>query len=72
MNTIQVQDNVVAGEAIYRDRYQKELEQTSYGKFVAINVNSGDAVVSDSDIDAIRGVLAKSASSVFHLILCCR
>jgi hypothetical protein len=68
MNTIEARAIAAVGEAIYRDRYQRELEQTSRGMFVAIDVNSGDVVLSDSDIDAIRGVLAKSASSVFHLI----
>jgi hypothetical protein len=68
MNTIQAHEIVVAGEAIYRDRYRKQLEQTNRGRFIAINVGSGDAEVSDSDVDAVRAAIKKDPSNCFHLI----
>jgi len=56
------------GEAIYGEKYRVELEKSSNGKFVAINVNSGDATVADTGEDAIRLALEKDPAGLFHLV----
>jgi hypothetical protein len=67
MNTIEARAIAAVGEAIYKDRYQRELEQTSRGMFVAINVDSGDAAISDSDVVAVHSMREKKPSRI-HLI----
>ena len=62
------QDIATRGEAIYGEKYRAELEKTSRGKFVAINVANADATVADTGEDAIRLALEKDPSGFFHLI----
>jgi len=56
------------GEAIYSEKYRTELEKSSNGKFVAINVSSGEATLADTGEDAIRLALEKDPSGLFHLV----
>lgn len=56
------------GEAIYKQKYQKDFESKYNGKFAAINVNTGEAIVSDTSEDAIRMSLEKDPSGLFHLV----
>jgi hypothetical protein len=56
------------GEAIYSEKYRTELEKSSQGKFVAINVISGDATLADTGEDAIRLALEKDPTGLFHLV----
>lgn len=62
------QDIAERGEAIYDKKYRAEMERTSNGKFIAINVANGDATVADTGEDAIRLALEKDPSDFFHLI----
>lgn len=62
------QDIAHRGEAIYKEKYQANFEQSHNGKFVAINVNSGEVTVADTGEDAIRIALEKDANGLFHLI----
>jgi len=62
------QDIATRGEAIYGEKYRAELEKTSRGKFVAINVANADATIADTGEDAIRLALEKDPSGFFHLI----
>lgn len=62
------QDIAKRGEAIYQERYQKEFEKKHNGKFVAINVGTGEATVSDTSQDAVRIALEKDPNGFFHLV----
>jgi hypothetical protein len=56
------------GEAIYSEKYRTVLEKSSNGKFVAINISSGDATLADTGEDAIRLALEKDPAGLFHLV----
>ncbi len=56
------------GEAIYGEKYRTELEKTSNGKFIAINIANADTTLADTGEDAIRLALEKDPSGFFHLI----
>jgi len=56
------------GEAVYRERYQAHFERINLGKFVAVNVNDGEATVADTAEDAIRVALERDPSGLFHLM----
>lgn len=56
------------GEAIYGEKYRAKLEETSHGKFIAINVAAAEATVADTGEDALRLALEKDPSGFFHLI----
>jgi hypothetical protein len=62
------QEIATRGEAIYRDRYRAEMEKTSNGKFIAINIANADATIADTAEDALRLALEKDPSGFFHLI----
>ena len=56
------------GEAIYRQKYQAELESTQQDKFVAINIRNEGASVAATSSDAVRLALEKDPTGFFHLI----
>jgi hypothetical protein len=56
------------GEAIYEQKYQAEYEKTLHGKYIAINVRTGEAIVADTGEDAVRMALEKDPDSFFHLV----
>ncbi|HEV2988577.1 MAG TPA: hypothetical protein VG759_09050 [Candidatus Angelobacter sp.] len=56
------------GETIYAQKYQAQYEKTLRGKYVAINVNNGEAVVADTAGDALRTGLEKDPNGLFHLV----
>jgi hypothetical protein len=62
------QDIAERGEAIYGEKYRAEMEKSSKGKFIAINVANADATIADTGEDAIRLALEKDPSGFFHLI----
>jgi hypothetical protein len=62
------QDIADRGEAIYVEKYRANLEKTSHGKFIAINVASADATLADTGEEALRLALEKDPSGFFHLI----
>ena len=57
-----------AGEAIYRDMYQKDYEQNQPGKFVAINVHTKSAFIGDTAGEALISARNAEPKGVFHLI----
>ena len=59
---------VEAGEAIYRDMYQRDFEQNQHGKFVAINVNTKVATLSETAGEALLKAREADPQGVFHLI----
>jgi hypothetical protein len=62
------QDIAERGEAIYDEKYRAEMEKTSNGKFIAINIANADATLADTGEDALRLAIEKDASGFFHLI----
>ena len=67
-STPSAKDIAQRGENIYREKYQTGFEETSFGKFVAVNVNSSEAIVADTPEDAIRMALENDSSGLFHLM----
>jgi hypothetical protein len=63
-----IQEIARRGEAIYAEKFQKELERTSSGKFVAININNADATVADTGEQAVEEALLKDPTGFFHLM----
>jgi hypothetical protein len=56
------------GEELYKQKYQNDFEAKYMGKFAAINVNTGEATISETSEDAIRVALEKDPSGFFHLV----
>lgn len=56
------------GEQIYRQQYQTEFEQRYNGKFVVVNIGTGDASVSDTSHDAVHAAMKKESTGPFHLM----
>ena len=56
------------GEAIYKQKFQQELEQKHPGKFIAVDIASEDVVIADTPEEAISQAQAKYPGSYFHLI----
>jgi hypothetical protein len=56
------------GERIYADRYKAELERTSLGQFVAIDVLTGKHYVAQFPEQALEKARAEATNGVFHLI----
>lgn len=57
-----------AGERIYAHRYKADLESTSRGSYVAIDVLSGRAYVAQFPEQALEKARTEAAHGVFHLI----
>lgn len=57
-----------AGERIYSTRHKEKLERESPGKFVAIDVATGNAYVGEFPEAAIQDAKAASPNAVLHLI----
>ena len=53
------------GEAIYREKIKKLVEQTEKGKFVVIDVESGDYEIDPEDPIATRRLLDRSRRRLF-------
>jgi hypothetical protein len=66
--TISFEEIARRGEAIYEEKYRSELEETSGGKFVAINVMDGCATLANTSEEAVRLGLEKDPSGFFHLL----
>ncbi len=59
---------VEAGEAIYKELYQEKYEKDHLGRFVAINILTKRATLSDSASDALVKAKKDEPNGVFHLI----
>jgi hypothetical protein len=62
------QQVVDAGQRIYKERYQEEYERLHAGKFVAIDVQTGNAYLADTAGAALKNGLTAQPQGVFHLI----
>jgi hypothetical protein len=56
------------GEKIYSEKYRTDFELRYQGKYVAIEVKTGDAYVGDTSSDALQEARIKSPNGIFHLI----
>lgn len=56
------------GEQIYRDKYKTAFEAEHYGKYVAIDIGTEAAHVSDSPEDAIELARTHNPKGIFHLV----
>ena len=56
------------GEQIYKEKYQSEYEKNHLGKFVAIEIDSGEAFLADTPEQAIEAVERARNGRLFHLI----
>jgi len=66
--TPSTQDIAERGEAIYKNKYQADLESKFHGQFAAINVQSEDVTLADTSDEAIRLALEKAPDGLFHLV----
>lgn len=66
--TPSTQEIAERGEAIYEQKYRKDFEATHPGKFVAINIRTGEATPSETAEDAIRIALEKDSNAFLHLL----
>ena len=57
-----------AGEKIYREKFKATFETKFHGKFVAIEVNEGDAMTGDSPDEVLEKAKAAHPEGIFHLI----
>lgn len=56
------------GKAIYRDRWEAELTKTAEGKFVAVNIRTGEVDVADTPEEAVHSAEKRDPKGYFHLI----
>jgi hypothetical protein len=59
---------VERGERIYNEKYREEYEAKHLGKFVAIDVTTERAYLSDTPETALQEGRTQNPSGVFHLI----
>jgi hypothetical protein len=56
------------GERIYAEKYRTKFESEFLGKFVAIDITSGDAYLGEWSEEAINKGMMTHPSGIFHLI----
>jgi len=56
------------GERIYAERYKQDYEIKHPGKFVAVDVTTGEAYLAEFPEEAIQSAQAKAPKGLFHLI----
>jgi hypothetical protein len=56
------------GEKIYQEKYKDQLEKTSIGKFVAIEVESEKYFLADTAEDALANAKKEYPNKFFYLI----
>ena len=56
------------GEFLYREKFQAEYEQKHLGKYLAIDVGSGEGFLGDTPEKAIEALLQKNASAFYYVV----
>ncbi|MDA2927716.1 hypothetical protein MYX78_10895 [Acidobacteria bacterium AH-259-G07] len=56
------------GEQIYEEKYKKKYEKEHGGKFLAINVETGEAFLGNTAQSSFKLAKKKNPSGIFHLI----
>ena len=54
------------GEEIYARRIRKIVEPGNHGRFIVIDIQSGDFEVDDNDLQATKRALARHPEGVFY------
>lgn len=54
------------GRAIYEERLRSEIEATSLGKFVVIDVESGDFEMANEDLEASEKLLSRRPNAILY------
>jgi hypothetical protein len=54
------------GQALYEERIRSEVEPGEQGRFVVIDVLTGDYEVADDDLTATRKALARNPKAVLY------
>jgi hypothetical protein len=62
------EDVVAEGERIYRERLKERLENTSPGRFVAIDVTTGEYFLGDHADQALAAAKTASPHGIVHLM----
>jgi len=65
-NKYSAKEVVERGEAIYRDRIAGKFSAADRGKFVVIDIETGDYEVADDDLAATKRALAKRPDAVLY------
>lgn len=56
------------GEEIYQKQLKESLERDHYGKFTAIEVDSKEYFLGETQIDALQKAKAKYPKKIFYLV----
>ena len=56
------------GEALYKEKYQAELEKSHLGQYVAIDVESGACFVGESPENVLTKAQESRQGGLFHLM----
>ena len=56
------------GEEIYREQHQAKLEEKHRGRYVAIDVETGQAYLGDTSGDALQKAREEAPHGAFHLM----
>jgi hypothetical protein len=56
------------GERIYRERYQAKFESLYLGKFVALDIKTGEAFIGSTSTEALQEGQKKDPLGSFHLV----
>jgi hypothetical protein len=57
-----------AGEQIYRERYQAQYEASHRGKFLAIDVETGEATLAEEAVDAMEQAHQANPDHMLYLL----
>jgi hypothetical protein len=57
-----------AGEQIYRERYQAQYEASHFGKYLAIDVVTGEATLADEAVDAMERAHEANPEHMLYLL----
>ncbi len=56
------------GDEIYKKKYQADFEAKYEGKFAAINIKTGEAIVADGDYQALTKAEESDPTALFHFV----
>ena len=65
-NEISPTEVVARGEDLYERNIRQIVEQGNHGKFVVIDIDSGDFEVDSEDLQATKRLLARHADAVIY------
>ncbi len=61
-------DIIRRGQAVYAQQLRAQLEATHKGKFLVINVDTGEYETDDNDLNAMRKAQAKFPGAALYLM----